>query len=59
MNDSMSIGQAWGREAGMKAMLEIENYKKSMAPASPPASSAPSAPSTPGQSVIRERRRRA
>ncbi len=47
MNDSMSIGQAWGREAGMKAMLEIENYKKSMAPASPPASSAPSAPSTP------------
>ncbi|HEX4140735.1 MAG TPA: DUF2059 domain-containing protein [Candidatus Methylacidiphilales bacterium] len=44
LKESMGIGQQWGREAGMKAMLEIENYKQKMSTTPPSGSTAPSAP---------------
>jgi len=48
LKESMGIGQAWGRAAGTKAMLEIENYKEHMSTNSTSQPAAPSAaPSTP------------
>ena len=47
LKESMTIGQQWGREAGMKAMLEIENYKQKMSSTAPSTNNAPEpAPST-------------
>jgi hypothetical protein len=44
MKESMSIGQEWGRAAGMKAMLEIENYKQKMSTTPPSSTNAPAKP---------------
>jgi len=33
--ESLAIGQAWGHEVGMKAMMEIQDYKQKL-PATPP-----------------------
>lgn len=47
MKESMTIGQNWGREVGMKAMLEIENYKQKMSTTPPSSNNAPTKPATP------------
>ncbi len=49
MKESMGIGQEWGRAAGMKAMLEIENYKQKMSGTPPSAGTAPAPSSTPSK----------
>jgi len=41
LKESMAIGQEWGRDAGMKAVLEIQNYKQKMSTTAPSTSSAP------------------
>ena len=51
LKESMTIGQEWGREAGMKAVLEIQNFKQKMSTSAPSTNSAsePSPSSTPAK----------
>lgn len=41
LKDSMAIGQEWGREAGMKVMLEMQNYEQRMSSTPPSSNNTP------------------
>jgi hypothetical protein len=41
MKDSMSIGQDWGRQAGLKVMLEMQTYKQRMSTTPPSGTNTP------------------
>jgi hypothetical protein len=47
LHDSMTISQEWGRQAGMKVALEMQDYKQSAPPADSAPASGASAPPTP------------
>jgi hypothetical protein len=41
VKESQAIGQQWGREAGMKAVLEIQDYKQKMSTTAPSTNNVP------------------